>query len=132
MEKIFNNRWSIVVILAAIALTAFLVFQNASKVEGAAFTGLSTTIATTTNPSVGTTALVIIATSTNCASRIITSRAAPLMLTFSDYNNATPTATFGHLQPASSTVVYDSGLWGCGKVKAYAYTTDTITVTETQ
>jgi len=34
MEKIFTNRWSIVVILGAIALTAFLIFQNAQTAVG--------------------------------------------------------------------------------------------------
>ena len=97
---------------------------------GQATSGLVANVASSTSESVSTTAGVIVSTSTACASRVITSRAQPLMLTFSDYAGQTPTGTFGHLQTASTTVVYDSGVYGCGLVKAYAFGTDTITVTD--
>jgi hypothetical protein len=54
------------------------------------------------------------------------------MLTFSDYANQTPTGVFGHLQAASTTVVYDSGQFGCDRVKAYSFGASTITITEAE
>lgn len=116
------------IIVGLIFLTLLVITQ---KSYGSAPSGLPATIATTTVQTVGTTARLLIATST-CAARIITTRAQPIMLTFSDYNGALPTATFGHLQPASTTVVYDSGQWGCNAVEVYAFGTDTITVTESR
>ena len=115
------------IIVGMIILTALFITQRS---YGSAPSGLPATVATSTSQAVtAATVRVLFATST-CASRVITSRASPLMLTFSDYNNASPSATFGHLQSASTTVTYDSGEYGCGLVKVYPYTTDTITVTE--
>jgi hypothetical protein len=88
-------------------------------------------VATTSNPTVTTTAAVVFATST-CASRIITTSAAPVMMTFSDYAGQTPTGSFGHLQAASTTVAYDAGVYGCGLVKVFSQGTQVITVTETR
>ena len=101
----------------------------ASNAKASAPTGLPATIATTSPATVGTTAISVFATS-SCSARIITTYASPVMLTFSDYSGQTPTGTFGHLQAASTTVVYDSGQYGCGLVKVYSFTTQTITVSE--
>lgn len=128
MSTTFNRIVTLGIIVAMIALTAMLLTE---KTFGSAPAGLPTSVASTTSQAVSTTARLLVATST-CDARIITSRAQPLMLTFSDYNGATPTAQFGHLQAASTTVTYDSGVYGCGAVKVYAYGTDSITVTETR
>lgn len=117
------------IILGMICLTALLVTQ---KAIGSAPPGLPTSVATTSQSGVSTTATMIFSTSTTCASRIITTRAQPIMLTFSDYAGQTPTGSFGHLQPASTTSVYDSGQYGCGLTKAFGFAADTITVTETR
>ncbi len=124
----FNKIGVLAIILAMMALTAVLLSQ---KVGASAPSGLPATVATTSANAVSTTATSLFATST-CSARIITTRAQPVMLTFSDYAGQTPTGSFGHLQPASTTVAYDSGQYGCGLVKAYAYGVDTITITETR
>jgi hypothetical protein len=54
------------------------------------------------------------------------------MLTFSDYNVQTPSATYGHWQPASSTVTYSNGDYGCNSVRAYSFSSQTLTVSESQ
>lgn len=104
-------------------------FSSNNNALGSAPTGLSATIATSTNPTVGTTALTVFATS-SCAARIITTVASPIMITFSDA--FTPTATYGHLQAASTTVVYDSGQYGCGSVKVYSFVSSAISVSESR
>lgn len=128
MDISFNRIIQLSIIVGMIVLTAMLLTE---KTFGSAPSGLPAILATSTSITVGTTASNAIATS-SCAARIITSRAQPLMLTFGDYSNQTPTGTFGHLQAASTTVVYDSGQFGCGLVKVYAFAADTITVTETR
>lgn len=64
-----------------------------------------------------------------CASRIISSVASPLMLSF--HSAVTPTGVIGHLQAASTSIVYDSALYGCGGVTAYAFSSTTITISQT-
>ena len=118
--------------IGAVLAFAYLLATLTPSVGASAPSGLPANIATTTNPTVGTTAALVFATS-SCASRSITTSANPIMITFSDYLGQTPTATFGHLQAASTTVVYDSGQWGCGAVKIYGYTgNQVLTVTESR
>lgn len=121
----------LITVIVFCALVVGIVYTSTKVSEGSSPSGLPTNIASTTAQSVSTTARLLVATST-CDARIITTRAQPVMLTFSDYNGPTPSATFGHLQSASTTVVYDSGQWGCGAVKVYAFGTDSITVSETR
>ena len=116
-------------VLAVLAVA--YVFSIQSIVFAGAPSGLQATVATTSANAVGTTATMLFATST-CSARIVTTAASPVMLTFSDYANQTPTGSFGHLQAASTTVSYDGGVYGCGKVKAYAFVASTITLTETR
>lgn len=117
----------------ALALTVLLTLSyfTSNKVKASAPTGLPATIATSSNPAVSTTAVTIIATST-CSARVISTASTSLMLTFSDYANQTPTAIFGVYQAASTTVVYDSGQYGCGLVKAYANAAGVITVIDSR
>ena len=87
-------------------------------------------IATSSTVSVGIQENKTIFTSkTRCASRTISTVAQPIMISFS--SDITPTGTVGHLQPASTTVAYEAGLYGCGAVTAYGQTASTtITVSE--
>ena len=66
----------------------------------------------------------------SCSSRIISTVAQPIMLSF--HSSVTPTAIAGHLQVASTTIAYSSDDYGCGAVSAYGYNASTtITITET-
>jgi hypothetical protein len=115
-------------VILAILAAVYLFRAPVTGVLGSAPAGLEGTVATSSLLNVSSTAITLIAT-TSCSARIITTTASPIMLTFSDYNGQTPTFQLGHLQAASTTVVYDSGQWGCGLVKAYAFNTGTITFT---
>lgn len=117
------------IIIAAILFIYVLGVTTPSAHATAGF--LPAAIATTSNPTVTTTAGTLFATST-CVSRIVTTSASAVMLTFSDYAGQTPTGSFGHLQPASTTVVYDSGQFGCGRVQVYSFATQLITVSESR
>ena len=129
-HKLINTFQYGFVVLAVLAL-AYLVGTQTQQVYAGAPSGIKTTVATTSANAVGNTATMLFATST-CDSRIITTVASPVMLTFSDYAGQVPTAVFGHLQAASTTVVYDSGQYGCGKVTAYAFVASTITLSESR
>ncbi len=118
----------IIGILAVIVLIVWALFPT-SRPLGAASPGLIATVATTSNPTISA-AATLFATSTACTARVITTVASPIMLTFSDRINQTPTGTFGHLQAASTTQVYDAELYGCGLFKAFGFTSSALTVTE--
>lgn len=116
----------------------FLTLSTPSKSLGSAPSGLVATVATSSLMQVGSTSPVTLLATSTCTARIITTYSVPITLTHSNNLGKSPTATFGHLQAASTTVVYDSGLYGCGLVKAYGFeasaavASTSITVTETR
>lgn len=119
------------ILTAVILLASYLIGASVSKVNAMAPSGLPASIATTSPAAVSTTASTIFATST-CAARIISTTASPVMLTFSENQSVVPTALFGVLQAASTTVAYDSGQYGCGAVQVYAFVAGNITVSESR
>ncbi len=133
MTLSFNRVLGLALILCMIAITALLFTQQSF---GSAPTGLPSTFATTSTVTVGpsvastaSTTVPVFGTITACASRVITTVAQPIMLLWSNApissTTANPSALFGHEQLASTTVVYDSGQFGCGYVNAYGYTAST-------
>ena len=117
--------------LVALVIIAYSLIAT-NRVYSAAPSGLQATVATTSNIAVTTTQKLVFATST-CAARIVSTKASAITITFSDNPTAiVPTGAVGHVQAASTTVVYDSGLYGCGALRIYSYVTDTITVAETR
>jgi hypothetical protein len=131
MNTNINRLITLACIVGLIILTALFLTQRAS---GSAPSGLPATFSTTTlGYVVGTTQSLLVATS-SCSARVITTRAAPVMLTFTDVAGKVPTAVLGHLQTASTTVVYDSGQYGCEAVRVVSATgvADTITVSESR
>ena len=68
---------------------------------------------------------------TTCASRTISTVGGDITLSF--YDGAPTLGQYnGHLQLSSTTQTYDSDQFGCGKLKVFAISTTTVTVTETQ
>jgi len=122
---------STAVILALVLVCGLMAsIIRAEPASGASFPGSKATVATTSQSAVGTTAITLFASSTACTSRIVTTYAQPIMLTFSDVTGQTPTGTFGAIQAASTTVTYDAEIYGCDRVKAYSYGSQTITIQE--
>ncbi len=127
-------KWIAGGIATMVIIAVSLIILSYSHIAVAsAPSGLSSTVATTGPMAVTTTASTILGTTTQqCAARVISTRESAITLTFSDNQGATPTALFGHIQPASTTVVYDAGLYGCNAIKAYSFTSQNVTVTETR
>lgn len=110
---------------------AVIMFQSISEKKlGATQPNQQSLIATSSTVVVGIQQNKTLFTSnTRCASRIISTVAQPIMLSFS--SDITPTATVGHLQSASTTISYESGIYGCGAVSAYGHNaSSTITISE--
>jgi hypothetical protein len=131
MNTNINRLLILACIVGLIILTAMVITQRAS---GSAPSGLPASVASSSAQVIGTTQRLLFATST-CSARVISTRTQPMMLGFGVYgaSDFVPTATTGVLQPASTTVVYDSGQYGCGAVRVISGTVtgDTIHVLET-
>lgn len=120
---------STAIFVAILAIVFAMSTGQAAKAS--APSGLIATMATTSSPIVTSTQSLVIATST-CTARVISTTASPIMITFTDVQGKVPSATFGFLQPASSTVAYDGGLYGCGAVRVYSFVSGTITVADSR
>jgi hypothetical protein len=93
--------------------------------------GMAAITASTSRLTVGTNAAQIIATSTNCVSRIVTTKGQDVWFSFAD--GAAPgigVNDISHYQAASTTLLYDAETYGCGLWKAIAETATNITLTE--
>lgn len=115
--------------LAILAVFAFAALHTAKAVGIAS--PPQTHIATSSTAIVGPQSVTTVfsaKTGLNCAARVITTAAGPIMLSFSA--DITPTGSIGHVQAASTTVAYDPSVYGCGAVKAYGYASTTITKSE--
>ena len=136
-EKIMKQKTVIgFVAVAVIALIAAVIFSFNSKeqAEASAPTGYTAIQASSSQITLtGNQMLQIFATST-CVSRIITPHVAQggwMRILFED-SATVPSPGTGHLVVASSTSVYDSGLYGCGLWRAFnnSASTTIFTITE--
>lgn len=123
------------VIVSVVVLFVVLFVGKEQNLKGAP-TGLYSTLSIATTTAVGKQEVkTLFSSNKQCTGRVITSVAAPLMIIFGDPTNGDLASTtlsgeLGHLQAASTTVMYDSGTYGCGRVSAYAFSSTTITHTE--
>ena len=99
---------------------------------GSAPSGLAASFSSASSTDVSSTVGTIFATSSNCAARVISTDDSAIMLTFSQKDGEEPTGNVGHWQAASTTAVYDSGIYGCDAVRAYSYTSQNVQVYETR
>lgn len=119
----------------ALLVMSLWVMNSTQKASGAAPQGMRTLVASSTvKANVGTSTPVTIFSGSSCAGRAITTVGEPIMFTIASSTDldqtVVPTATFGHLQAASTTVMYDAGTWGCDVWQAFGYASTTISVTE--
>lgn len=127
--------------IAVIALILYILGSGLQQAHASAPSGLPAYYATSSAHTIGPTIGLngsLFGTSTvsalrNCSSRIISTRGeSGIMLSFSTVSSTTLSGSVGFYQAASTTVAYDSGIYGCGYWTAYAYGTTTITVAEMQ
>lgn len=121
-----KGKISFIVTIAIIMLALVLGFSGGDKLgsAGEPLASFYVTAQTSVGPSNSTT---IFTANTVCASRLITTKAQPIMISFD--SATTPTGIVGHLQSASTTVSYDAGIYGCDTVKVYGYGASTTLTT---
>jgi len=125
-------KYILSIIIAVVFLSGLFLFDRNVEVFGGANPGTAGVVATSSTPTVGPNGITtIFASNEVCKSRIITTRSNPIMIAFN--SNITASATVGHQQSASTTVVYGAEDFGCGNVTVYGYTASTsITISETR
>lgn len=108
-----------IIFIAFIAGIAFWALNSLPKqVKGAAPMGMRADSGSTSYITLAShTAVQIFATST-CVSRIIGTASTSLRMTLSD-SATNPASGVGHVHSGSTTVMYDSGLYGCGLWRIY-------------
>lgn len=126
--------------LGLFALVAVIAFKPLYQTYGAAFTGSASYLqsqATTSLTANTNTQLLAAKTDGSCKARVVTvpgSVTGGIMLSFGNpstgISSTTLSAVAGHWQAASTTEVYDSGLFGCGLLYARSWTTGVVTVSE--
>lgn len=134
-------------IIAILLLLLAAVGGNQVAQLGGSPGALPATLATTSTASVGDRSVnVLIATTTSsfgsaaiCSARLVTTQGQPIKIVSpgvskGPYGTTTLQLGDGHLQLASTTVVYSSDDWGCGALimMGAGSGTTTVTITETR
>ena len=130
-------------IVTLILFVFMYVFSDIQKAESESPSGTESRLDSATTTTIGPdgtdggNAVTIFSKTTDCDARVITTRGnSAIMLSFGEVagtgeiSSSTLSGAAGHLQLASTTVEYNSGVYGCGRWSAYAWSTTTITVSE--
>lgn len=122
-----------VLVIALLAVIAFRVLPIGLNL-GQAPSGLPSAAATSTSRLVGLAAVELFPEALNCATTIIGTKSEPIMISFSGVfdqvgnigvASSSLSGSIGFVQAASTTVAYDSGLYGCGAVFVISGTANT-------
>lgn len=140
MTKNIINIGAVMIICGIILATLLAIMSFQVPQAGAsAMNGVGARVATTSTSAVGPGQKIMIFGSstnamwrTNCAARVITTVASPIMIEFGPQGSTTVSGMIGHLQAASTTIAYDGDIYGCDLVTVYSFSSSTITLTETQ
>lgn len=117
-------------IIVLILVVALSLNQNLQVAQGGAFPGGRTQLASSTNFAVTGGAVSVLTATSSCTSRVVSTESQGIRITFGDRAGNTPSATQGHWQAASTTVVYDAETTGCDLWRVYPNGTQNITITE--
>ena len=112
--KLNKKTLGIITLLLLVAILGWWASNSIPRAESSAPTGYATEWATSSIITLQSDSRVMFATSSVCTSRVITTTSTPIRIKFGDHANFTLSGTAGHLQLGSTTVSYDSGLYGCG------------------
>ncbi len=128
--KIINHTLLAVALFLVLASIAVVSFTQQINTGNAAEPNVQSTERNMATTSVGRYTASTIASSVEvipCASRVVTTLA-DVNLSFD--GDFAPTASVGHIQAGSTTVAYDSSIYGCGAITAISKSaTNTVSVT---
>ncbi len=124
--------------IAVFLLAGVLLFKPMYQAYGSAFTGQASYLQTATTTTVGNqavpaTTIASAQTDGSCKARVITTNGIGVYLSFGDttgFGSTTLANAVGHWQPASTTVSYDSGIYGCGRLTGWATASTSLTVSQ--
>ena len=126
-SKIFLSGILSVAVVALIALF----YSTSQPAVGSGYIGWPVHLQTATTTTVGPdTNVTLFADAADCKSRVVSTRGSAIVVSFGDtagYGSTTMALSDGHLQAASTTVAYESGTYGCGRMTALGYSSTTIT-----
>jgi hypothetical protein len=123
-----------ILLAGAIVLLAVVLLYKPLTTGAAGYLGYATHLQSATTTTVGTTPVTLFAgeTSATCHARVVTTTDRPITISFGEtvvgFSSTTLTATVGHYQAGSTTVAYESGIYGCGTFTAYAGASTVVTV----
>ncbi len=138
------TRNEVMLYLGVIALVLAIMFEfghSTPEAKASSYPGSTATVATSSTLAVGPQLNMFAFGTTSpanesrysCAARIITTVGQPIMISFASVSSTTLSQVVGHLQPASTTVAYDGGVYGCGYMTIRGLTASTtISMTETR
>ncbi len=130
-----ENKLAAAILSLALLVAGWLVHTTPQAKFGAATSGLPGRIATTSISIIAAGGVNTLIATSSCVARIVSTQAASgVYLTMSDYAGQSPSGTgnLGFWQGASTTVAYDSGVYGCGLVKAYSFGAQVLTLSDVQ
>ena len=138
-KKSMTIKLKSVGIIAVIALAVFVLasmFFRYESAQASASSGLPATQRVATTTSVGPDEVKrLYNKQPSCASRIVRTQGTEIYLIFADpvggnLASTSLSAVAGFVQLASTTVAYDSGIYGCGELWGEAISSTTITTAE--
>ena len=130
--KITNSIWVAVVLLVVVNMVLVFLGGKQTNTFGSAPNGLMASYATSSVLSLPSQSVVTITGTTSCAARVVTTFGVPVTVTLSEQAGQSPSANQGEVVAASSTTVFDSALYGCGKMKVWAFAATSIQFVETR
>lgn len=117
---------------AILILAGALFFTQTDIANGNGYIGFPAHIQSATTTVVGPQSkITLFADVPDCKSRVVTTLGQPIRISFDDatgFGSTTIGSNVGHLQAASTTVAYESGIYGCGRFTAWAPASSTITI----
>lgn len=120
-----------IILSVLIILVMWYAYNSIPKAVGSAPAGYVAKIGSSSLARIASqTSTQLYATST-CASRIIGQASSSLRAVFQD-NAVFPSGTFGHIHSGSTSVAYDSGIYGCGLWRIYNPSDSEVTFTITE
>lgn len=132
MNQTFIRYAAVFALIGAAVVSVFLSYHT-PQVLASSIPGIEASMATSTAYNLSANTVTSVAATSSCAARIVSSGASAINLQFGDQSGSTLTGSvFTATQNASTTVAYDSGQYGCGLVRAYAYAASKIIISETR
>ncbi len=132
-----RNKLAVAILSLAVFIAGFLVHTPSTAKFGSATPGLPAVYGIATTTLVGPQQIFQIFASSQCTARVVSTAGSAITLIFfdpsgGDISSTTISGSKGIWQGSSTTVAYDSGIYGCGRVFAYSFASSSLNLIETR